>query len=323
MTAALAAKNLARWYDQVIAVSDISLELGPGIVGLVGPNGAGKSTLMKMLVGQLKPSRGQVRILGRDPHTDRGALRHIGYCPEHERAYDELTGLEFVAALTELHGFSPSEARDRARKMLQRLDLESALDRRIGEYSKGMRQRAKLAQALAHEPEVLLLDEPLTGCDPLARVRVLEVLREASKAGRTIVISSHVLHEIESLTSQILLIDKGRVLAEGDVQAIRALIDKHPHKVRVGCADPRKLASALVALSHIARISFPRDEAQVLELETKTPDALYGELPKLARAAGLRIESLSSPDDNITAVFHYLTRDERITPEEALEAGRT
>ena len=320
MSALVSAKGLTRWYGEVIAVTDLSLDLDAGIVGLVGPNGAGKSTLMKLLVGQLQPSRGQAFILGRNVWDDRAALRHVGYCPEHERAYDELTGLEFCTALTELHGFAHHEAKIRARNMLERFDLTDAMNRRIGEYSKGMRQRCKLAQALAHDPEVLLLDEPLTGCDPLARVRVMEVLREAAARGRCIVLSSHVLHEIESLTSRIVLMHKGRVLAQGNIEEIRALIDRHPHKVRIGCSAPRKLAEVLIALPHVVQVSI---EEAAIEVETRTPDALYSAVPQAARSARVSIQSLTSPDNNIAAVFHYLTKDERLSAEQVLKAGAT
>jgi ABC-2 type transport system ATP-binding protein len=305
--------HAARWYGQVIAVNDVSLSVGPGVTGLLGPNGAGKTTLLRMMVGQLRPSRGEVKVLGRDVWRDRGVLRQVGYCPEHEGLYEELTAVEFCTALGELHGMPRAEAERRGQELLARVDLADAMHRRLGEYSKGMRQRAKLAQALMHDPEVIFLDEPLTGCDPMARVRVLEVIKEVAARGRCVVVSSHVLHEIEALTSNILLIHKGQLVAEGDVYAIRELIDRHPHKVRVVCDRPRELARALVGADHVLGISFVDD---ALVIETAQPDRCYPAIPEAARAVGAVIESLTSPDNNLAAVFRYLTEERHAVPSE-------
>jgi ABC-2 type transport system ATP-binding protein len=298
----------AKWYGDVIAVNDISLEVAPGITGLLGPNGAGKSTLLKLMVGQLRPSRGSVNVLGSPIWGNPALLRRVGYCPEHEGTWEDLTALEMVSALTELHGFSRAEARRRAEEKLELLELGDAMQRRLGEYSKGMRQRAKLAQTLAHDPEVLFLDEPLTGCDPLARVRIIAVIAELARAGRTVIVSSHVLHEIEVLTSQILLIHKGQLVAEGDVQAIRALIDEHPHQVRVECDQPRELGRALLGAAHVVALEL---EPEALVIETRDPDRLYPAIPEAARAAGIYIRALTSPDNNMASVFKYLTDGRR------------
>jgi ABC-2 type transport system ATP-binding protein len=302
--AVIACEHAAKWYGQIIAVNDVTLTVPTGVTGLLGPNGAGKSTLLKMMVGQLRPSRGVVKVLGEPIWGNRPLLRRIGYCPEHEGTYEDLTGLELVTLLTELHGFSRSDARQRAEQALATVELTGAMDRRLGEYSKGMRQRAKLAQALAHEPEVIFLDEPLTGCDPLARVRILEVIAELAQKGRCVVVSSHVLHEIETMTSQIVLIHKGQLRAEGDVHQIRALIDAHPHRVRVECDRPRALAEKLVTQEHVIGVSVDGD---ALTIDTRLPDRLYPAIPEAARASGVYIRALTSPDDNMAAVFKYLT----------------
>ena len=298
--------HVSRWYGQVIALSDISLELPAGITGLLGDNGAGKSTLLKLVTGQLRPSRGRLRILGRDPLAEPSVLRGIGYSPEHEGAYEELTGLEFVALMTELHGIPRAEALRRARATLERLDLADAMSRPIGSYSKGMRQRAKIAQALAHEPEVLILDEPLTGCDPLAKTQVMDAIREFGRKDATILVSSHVLAEVEALTSRIVLIHKGRLVAQGDVFQIRGLIDKHPHRIRVVCDRPRALGEVLVALDAVHGLTFLPD---AVEVETRSPDECYPAIPEAAELARVRIASLTSPDDNMAAVFRYLTEE--------------
>jgi ABC-2 type transport system ATP-binding protein len=299
--------RVSRWYGQIIAVNDLSMTVKSGIVGLLGPNGAGKSTLMKMLVGQLRPSKGEVRVLGARAFGSRATMRRIGYCPEHDGLYEDLTGLEFVTVLTRLHGFSQEESERRAAAALEKFDLANAMHRRLGEYSKGMRQRAKLAQAIAHDPEVLFLDEPLTGCDPLARVKVLEVIKELRDRGACIVVSSHVLYEIEALTSEIVLLHKGNVLAEGDIYQVRALIDKHPHQVRVECDKPRELARALVGAEDIVSLEF---DAGALIVKTREPDRCYPAIPEAARTARVTIRSLTSPDNNLQSVFHYLTKDD-------------
>ncbi len=306
MTPMIQTDHAARWYGQIIAVNDVTLELGPGITGLLGPNGAGKSTLMKMLVGQLRPSKGEVKILGERIWNNPALLRQIGYCPEHEGSYDDLTALELTTALGRLHGLDAAAAKKSAQEMLARLDLSHAMNRRLGEYSKGMRQRAKLAQAMAHDPKVLFLDEPLTGCDPMARVKVLEVVKELGERGCCVVVSSHVLYEIESLTSQIVLIHKGVVLAEGDIYAVRGLIDKHPHLVRVECDKPRELARALVSAEHVLSFGF---EGGALTLQTRDPDRCYPAIPEAAETAGVNITALTSPDNNLASVFRYLTEE--------------
>ena len=300
-------EHLSRWYGQIIAVNDLSMQVKGGIVGLLGPNGAGKSTLMKMLVGQLRPSKGELRVLDGRPFGNRALFGRIGYCPEHEGVYEDLTGLEFVTVLLRLHGYAPDEAERRAVRALEQFDLASAMHRRLGEYSKGMRQRAKLAQSVAHDPEVLFLDEPLTGCDPLARVKILEVIKEMRARGACIVVSSHVLYEIEALTSEIVLLHKGNVLAEGDIYKVRALIDKHPHQVRIECDKPRELARALVTAEDIVSMDF---EGGALVVKTREPDRCYPAIPEAARAAKVTIHALTSPDNNLQSVFTYLTRDD-------------
>jgi ABC-2 type transport system ATP-binding protein len=304
----VACEHASKWYGQIVGCNDLTLEIGPGIMGLLGPNGAGKSTLLKLMTGQLQPSKGTVEVLGQRAWSNRALMRRIGYCPEHEGVYEDLTGLEFVAFMTELHGFSPDEAKRRAEKALGDMDLTAAQGRRMGEYSKGMRQRAKLAQAFAHDPEVIFLDEPLTGCDPLARVRIIDVIKRLGGDGKCVIVSSHVLHEIEAMTSEIVLIHKGQVLAEGNVYEIREMIDRHPHKIRVQCDRPRALASALVADEGVLGISF--DEGAVL-VETRQPDTCYPLIPTAARTAGVKIASLTSPDNNLQAVFRYLTEEKQ------------
>ena len=205
-------ENLSKWYGQVIGLNDITITIGRGVTGLLGPNGAGKSTLLKLITGQLKPNKGTVRILGEAVWGNPGIFRRMGVCPEQDAFYDRMTGHEWVTALLRLHGLGERQASDAAMASLEQVDLTDAANKRIGAYSKGMRQRVKLAQALAHEPELLVLDEPLSGMDPLARRKTIRLLRNWASKGRNVIVSSHVLHEIEAMTSDILLMHHGRVL---------------------------------------------------------------------------------------------------------------
>ena len=240
-TPVVTAEHVSKWYGQVIGLNDVNVTVPPGITGLLGPNGAGKSTFMKLITGQLKPSKGAVKVLGepiwRNPHL----YFQIGFCPEQDAFYERMTGLEWVRALVRLNGLSEKEADDAARKALTAVDLMEAADKKIGAYSKGMRQRVKMAQALVHDPQLLILDEPLSGMDPIGRRKTIRLIRDWGRAGKSVIVSSHILHEIESMTSNILLINNGRILAEGDVHQIRELIDEHPHTVYVRAEDPRRV----------------------------------------------------------------------------------
>src|SRR5262245_50880708 len=219
----ITADHVSKWYGQVIGLNDITLTVPKGITGLLGPNGAGKSTLMKVVTGQLKPSKGNVSVLG-EPIWDNPALyQRIGFCPEQDAFYERMTGAEWVAALLELTGLTDEDAAAAARHALEQVELSAAADKKIGAYSKGMRQRVKLAQAIAHDPELLILDEPLSGMDPLARRKTIRMIKEWARAGKSVIVSSHVLHEIESMTSNILLVNQGRIVAEGDIHQIRDL----------------------------------------------------------------------------------------------------
>jgi ABC-2 type transport system ATP-binding protein len=301
----LSIRNLVKVYPgPVTALQGVNLDVPRGMFGLLGPNGAGKSTLMKLVTGLLRPSRGKTLVFGRPVVDDVEVRRRIGYAPEHEGTYEELSARELVTFMAELAGVPRREAPARAEQALVEMGLKDALDRRVHGFSKGMRQRTKLATALVHDPELLLLDEPLTGCDPVARASIIERIQALARAGKTIVMSSHVLYEVEALTEDIVLMHRGRVLAEGNVHRIRELIDAHPHRVRVGCDKPRELAARLLAEEHVVRVQFSDG---VVELETRKPDALYDAIPRVALGAGIKVRALTSPDDNMQAVFEYLT----------------
>ena len=299
--------RVSRWYGQVIGVNDVTVTLPQGVTGLLGPNGAGKSTLLKLLTGQIKPSAGTVRVLGEPIWNNPPLMHRVGFCPEQDAFYEHLSGRRFLEILLELHGYSREECRRRAGEALRTVVMEEAADRRIGGYSKGMRQRIKVAQALAHDPEILFLDEPLNGMDPLGRRQTVRLIREMSEQGRTVVVSSHILHEIEAMTQHILLVNHGRILAEGAIQEIRELIDEHPHRIFIGCDQPRRLAAQIMNFDDVRSVRFSTEEGGV-QVETARPDQFYGRIPEVAEEQGIQINRIFSQDDNLQAVFDYLVR---------------
>jgi ABC-2 type transport system ATP-binding protein len=296
-------ERASRWYGQVIALNDVTTSLGPGVTGLLGPNGAGKSTFLKLCSGQLAPSQGEVRLLGRPAWGAPEVFHRVGLCPDADAFWENLTGQQFLVFLLRLTGYDDAECRRRAEAALEQVDLAPARDRKIGGYSKGMRQRIKLAQALAHDPEVLLLDEPLSGMDPVNRRRVVDLVKRLGREGRTVVVSSHILYEVEATTRRVLLIHNGRILAEGDVREIRDLLDEHPHTVSLRARDPRAVARAVVDLPHVVSMSFGA-EGEWLTVQTARPDELYGALAEPAVAAG--VTEMYSPDEDLESVFRYL-----------------
>jgi len=303
----LTAEHVSKWYGQVIGLNDVSVSVPAGITGLLGPNGAGKSTFMKLITGQLRPSKGTVRVLDEPIWNNPGLFARLGFCPEQDAFYERMTGRDWVTALVRLNGYDDRQARAIADRAIEAVELTAAAGKRIGAYSKGMRQRIKLAQAIAHDPEVLILDEPLSGMDPLGRRKTMRMIREWAKQGRSVLVSSHILHEIEAMTSNILLINNGRILAEGNVHQIRDLIDEHPHTVYIRAADPRGLAREFLTRDDVISLRF---EPGAVVVETGRPDAFYGRLTELVAAgeAGA-VEEVTSPDDNLQAVFKYLVKN--------------
>ncbi len=305
-TGVVVADGCSKWYGHVLGVSDVSWTFAGGIIGLLGPNGAGKSTLIKMMGGLIRPSRGSLTVHGKDPFHDVAVRRRIGYAPEHDSTWDELTALELVTAMARLSGVPAGAAGAAAKHALDQVGMTSAMHRRVRGFSKGMRQRTKLATAIAHDPDFLLLDEPLTGVDPMARIDIVARIKQLGEAGKTVVVSSHVLYEIEALTSDILVIYRGQVLAEGNVYEIRQLIDRHPHRIRIDCDRPRAIAAALAPEDHVSRVSFERGG---LIVETRDPDRCYDQIATAVLAGDVAVHALSSPDNNLGAVFEYLTGD--------------
>ena len=305
MTAVIETSKLSKWYGNVLGLSDVSLEIEPGVTGLLGPNGAGKSTFLKLITGQIKPSIGAVRIFSQRVRRNQALFSRIGFCPEHDSFYEEMTGWVFLTSLLKLQGFSSVEIRSRAEKALDIVELSADKDRLIRAYSRGMRQRLKFAQAIAHDPEIIILDEPLSGLDPLAKRKLIRLIRTYKEEGKTVIVSSHVLPEIEALTRTIILIHQGKVFAKGDIHYIRDLIETHPHMVSIRCSDPRGLAGLLLGEGCVLKLHFGADGRSVL-VETNNRDRFFALLLSRIVQSRMDIEEITSPDDNLQAVFDYL-----------------
>jgi ABC-2 type transport system ATP-binding protein len=295
--------HVSRWYGNVVAVNDVSFALGPGVTGLLGPNGAGKTTLLHLLAGLLAPSAGTVRVAGRQTFGDPSVYRVVGLVPEREAVPAYLTGREFVRLNAELQGLpDPRAATDRA---IGTVALEDAADRWIGTYSKGMRQRIKLAAALVHEPQVLLLDEPFNGMDPRQRLHMMSLLRGMAAEGRAILFSSHILEEVERLAEAVLVVYAGRLAASGDFRSIRRLMTDRPHRFTIRSSDDRGLAAALLA--HPAVFGVDLLDGRVA-VQASDLTAFARGLAPIARSAGIRLHELTATDDTLESVFSYLVR---------------
>ena len=299
--------GVSKWYGNVIGLNKLTLHIPAGVTGLLGPNGAGKSTLLQLATGQLRPSQGTVRVLGQSVWDNPALNRQIGLCPEQDAFYEWMSGHDFVRTCARLSGMGRREATEAADRAMESVGMTENMNRAIKGYSKGMRQRTKLAQALVHGPRVLFLDEPLTGTDPVARRDMIEVIRGLGAAGCSVLVSSHVLHEIQSLTPRIVLLHRGRLVAEGHVRDIRNLIDTHPHRIVLVCDRYRDLAAKLASFDDVDGIQFLSQESGLL-VETRHPDTFYARLPQLALAGGLALREVYSDDDNLEAVFKYLVQ---------------
>jgi ABC-2 type transport system ATP-binding protein len=297
--------GVSKWYGNVIGLNKLTVSVPPGITGLLGPNGAGKSTFLQLATGQLKPSQGRVTVLGQRVWNNPRLNRRIGLCPEQDAFYETMTGREFLSFCARLAGMGPGRARRAAEETLERVGLTPQMNRAIRGYSKGMRQRTKLAQALVHDPEVLFLDEPLTGTDPVVRHELIQIILRIAAEGKGIVISSHVLYEVQAITSNIILINHGRLVAEGDIRQIRDLIDTHPHRIVLKSPHGRDLAARLVQEHDVVGVELRRGDGAIL-VETQSPDAFYSRLPEIALESSTPIDEVYSDDDSLEAVFKYL-----------------
>jgi ABC-2 type transport system ATP-binding protein len=302
-------EHATKLYGSVIGVNDLTLSLEQGAYGLIGPNGSGKSTLLNLLTGQLWPTLGAVRTLGGDPCNNPDVLRRLGVCPEMDVLYGNVSGVDWVTYLLRLHGFGLREAKARAEQTLEKLGMAHAMRRRMGTYSRGMRQRTKLAQALAHDPEVLILDEPLNGLDPVGRHEITVLLRKWIERGRGLLMASHILHEVEAVTQSFLLICGGRLLASGSAEEVHTLLAEIPNEIQIRSSDPSALARLLVEERVVESVRFVDSDA--LLVSTRCPAAIYSGLPGWIAGTGLEVRELRSTDESLHALFNSLMRIHR------------
>lgn len=297
--------RLSKWYGEVIGLNDVTATVESGITGLIGPNGAGKSTLMGLAMGQLRPSAGSIRLWGENVWDKPVVLSRVGYCPEGDVFWPEMTGRQFVCFLARMSGLNRRAARTAAMDAIELTAMREHMNRPIGTYSKGMRQRIKIAQALAHMPRLLVLDEPFTGADPVARHDLAELFRVLASENVDILISSHVLHEVEAMTHQILMIDHGRIVAEGDLREVRREMHDRPHAIRVKVDQPRALASKLIGLPMVTGLRVTAEDTLIIE--TSTPEKVYDRLPEMLLAGDILVREIAAADAGLEAVFGYLT----------------
>lgn len=297
--------HVSKWYGNIVGLNDVSIAISGGVTGLLGSNGAGKSTLFKLLAGKLKPSQGTIRLFGTDPWKSNAPYSRIGYVSENEELYDWMTAIDFVSTLARLHGYTRDESYVKAKKVLEFVDLADVAHKKLGKFSKGMRQRVKIAHALVNDPELIILDEPLQGCDPLARTTIMNVIRELGAMGRTIIVSSHILQEIERITEQIVILNNGRLLALGNVHAIREMLDAHPHKISIDTEQPRQLAKSLIEHGEVFGVTLPTNENLIVQ--THNLGSVHQDLPSLILQSGCKVTGIDNPDDNLESILGYLT----------------
>ena len=301
-------QNTSRWYGQVIGLNDVTCTIKPGLTALLGQNGAGKSTLLKLITGQIRPTTGAVKVFGVEPFANPEVYKRLGYCPEIDSFYEHNTGREFIRFLAELSGLKSKQAAERTDEVLHAVGMLPKAGAKIAGYSKGMRQRIKLAQAMLLDPDVILLDEPLNGLDPVGRREYIDLLHGLAQQGKIVVVSSHILHEVEDMTSSLLVLHRGRLLAEGDLRVIRELIDRYPHRIVLESSNPRKLSQALSQVANVISIRI-RDKDDLVECELKDPNSFYDQLSQLVLSGEIDLRSFSSPDNNLESVFSYLVNN--------------
>lgn len=301
-TATVLLDEVSKWYGDIVAVSNVTFGIGPGVTGLLGPNGAGKSTALNMICGLIAPSSGRITI---DGHAIRGrpdVYRRLGLVSEHETIYPSLTGREFVRLNARLQKLP--DVKTKVELAIAMVDMQAAADRKVGEYSKGMRQRIKVAGALVHDPDILLMDEPLNGTDPVQRAHLIRLIRQLGRDGKTIVVSSHVLEEVERFAQNIIVIVNGKLAAVGDFRAIRNQIDAHDHEIRLRADRPRVLAGALIGSDAVRGVRI--DEHDRVIADTRDVRAFYRAVPKLAKEHGVRLYEVQATDESLASVFSYL-----------------
>ena len=299
-------ENVSKFYGDVLGVNRVNLSIPPGITGLVGPNGSGKTTLMNLMVGLIRPSRGRVSVFGLTPESPEELFRLVGYAAQYDSFPPGLTGFQFIESYLRVAGFGAREAETLTWKAIERVGLTEAAGRKVAGYSKGMRQRVRLAQALAHEPSVLVLDEPLNGLDPMARAEVIALFRQLADGGLHVIVSSHILHEVDLISDQVVLINGGYIVAEGEIGDVRdEMEEEHPVQVLVRCDRPSLLASRVFEADHVVEARLLEDGKGLL-VRTRDADRFYLALNEIVLANGLAVEAVALADSDVNAVYQYL-----------------
>ena len=307
-TSTISVANVSKFYGEVLGVNRVSVEIQPGLTGLVGPNGSGKSTLMHLLCGLLRPTRGTISILGVPADRPEELFRLLGYCTQYDSFPNGATGYGFLTHTLALHGFDRSDADRRTREILERVGLVEAASRRIAGYSKGMRQRIKLAQAICHDPRVLILDEPLNGLDPMGRAEMIDLFKEFARNNRHVIVSSHILHEVDLISDGVIMIHGGSVVAEGSIRDVRGEITTQPLQVLVRCDRPQIVAAKAFELAHVVEAQIV-DEATGVLLRTTDAQSFFPALAKIILTTGVEVETVTPADENVHAVYDYLIGD--------------
>ncbi len=303
-------EDVSKFYGEILGVNRVNLSIPPGITSLVGPNGSGKTTLMNLMTGLVKPSRGRIQVLGYSTEDPENLFKFVGYSTQFDAFPKGLTGFQFIYSYLCLSGMPSSEAERTTRQAIERVNLVDAASRKIAAYSKGMRQRIRLAQALAHNPKVVVLDEPLNGLDPLARAEMIALFRASAAQGCYVIISSHILHEVDVISDQVILLSNGYVVAEGQIQTVRKEIEEHPTQILIRCDRPRELAAKLFEAEYTIEASIHKDGRGLL-VKTKDADHFYLGMNQLA-TNGIHIESIAPADDDVLSVYEYLIGNEEV-----------
>lgn len=301
--------DVSKFYGEVLGINRVTLTIRPGITGLVGPNGAGKTTLLNLLTGLLRPTRGKVSVLGIDPSQPEEFFKNLGYCTQFDSFPRGLSGYELLYSFLLVHGYANERARELAVAALEEVNLLDAADRKVAGYSKGMRQRIKLAHAFCHQPVILVLDEPLNGLDPMARAEMIATFRRLAQEGRYVIISSHILHEVDRIADQVILVNGGYVVAEGSIQSVREELPEHPIQVLIRCDQPARLASRLLELDHVVEVKLQEDQKGML-IRTKNADGFYLSLNRAILENGIKVESVAPADEDVQSVYRYLVGPE-------------
>lgn len=311
MTDRIVFDNVSKFYGDVLGVNRVNLSIPPGITSLVGPNGSGKTTLMNLMTGLIRPTRGSIRILDLTPDQPEQLFHLVGYCSQFDSSPKGLTGYQFVYSYLRLYGFDRAKSEELTWRAIDRVGLREAAHRKVAGYSKGMRQRIRFAQSLAHNPRVLVLDEPLNGLDPLVRAETIALFRSLAKDGCHVILSSHVLHEVDIISDQVILLSGGYVAAEGNIQGVRSEIEDHPMQILIRCDRPSALAARLFTEDHIVEIRIHKDRHGLLA-KTSDPDRFYLLMNHIA-LDGFSVESVAPFDDDVHSVYEYLIGAEEVT----------